>query len=869
MKCRCRWKIHIALTFSQSSKPLIRHLPRQVQRLKQLQRWQKRWRPSVRPLWVAGRSIALCSVVLTSLFWGARQLGGLEFLELAMFDWYRRLQPDAALDSRMLLVLITEDDLHRYRWPLPDQVLAESLAKLQRYQPRVIGLDLYRDIPTPPGTAALHRQFQADNLIAITEIIGDIPPPPHVPDTQVGFNDLTLDTDGVLRRSLLFVAAPERDYYSFALRLTLAYFQPDDLQFRYTPDALFLGEMPLFPLDSTSGGYQIADTRGYQILLDYRTRNHSARTITLRQLLEDEVNPEWVQDKVVLIGTAAASLKDSIYTPYSADDQTLQMSGVMIHAQITRHLLAIAAGEPRSWQFWSDWQELLWLWGWTLLGGILAWRSPHPLALGGATLLGLILIGSIGWGLLSIGMVWIPIAEPMLAFIIALGLALSYRLLYTTHYDALTGLPNRRAFSHALQQFFQRQSWLRCAETLGVMLLDLDHFQMINESLGQSAGDELLIRVTQRLLTQLPRSAQLARLSNDEFAVALQCAEPETLTTLAEHLQQTLAEPFWFNTQSVTITLSIGIAMTQRGHQYTSDTLLRDAQTAMYRAKVAGTDQYKVFSTGMLTEVVDRFTLENDLRQGIADQQFILYYQPIVALETEKIVGFEALTRWQHPQQGLMSPSRFIPLAEETGLIIPLGEWICQESCHQVHQWQHQFPELSLMLSINLSGRQFDKPDFHQQLARIIQAEHIDGSMLKFEITESMIMGDVEAAIDSMLKLKSSGCKLGLDDFGTGYSSLSQLRRFPVDTIKVDQSFVQKMRESHEDHEIVRMIISLGHILGMDLIAEGVENQVDVEVLRSLGCEYGQGYFWSRPLPAAQATELLQQQYFCALRDTS
>ncbi|NEO87681.1 MAG: bifunctional diguanylate cyclase/phosphodiesterase [Spirulina sp. SIO3F2] len=466
-----------------------------------------------------------------------------------------------------------------------------------------------------------------------------------------------------------------------------------------------------------------------------------------------------------------------------------------------------------------------------------------------------------GWSLFTFRMLWIPVAEPALAFMSAIGLALSYRLLYTTHYDTLTGLLNRNALRHALQQLLTHRSRFRRRETIGVIFLDLDHFKVINESLGRLAGDQLLLRVAERLRAELPRSARFARVSGDEFAIALQCSEPETLTTLAEALQQALSESFSLDGQSVTVSSSIGIAMTQMGHQHSSDNLFRDAQTAMYRAKVSGNGHYQVFSTGMLTEAIDRFTLENELRQGIAAQEFVLYYQPIVALDSEKIVGFEALIRWQHPQHGFIAPYRFIPLAEETGLIIPLGEWICQEACCQLNQWQHQFPELPLMLSINLSGRQFEQSDLSRRLAQIIRAEGIDGQRLKFEITESMLMGDVDNAIDSMLKLKSLGCKLGLDDFGTGYSSLSQLRRFPVDTIKVDQSFVQKMGKSDEDHEIVRMIISLGHILGMDLIAEGVEIKEDVDALRSLDCEYGQGYFWSKPLPAAQATELLQQPY--------
>ncbi|MDJ1175559.1 putative bifunctional diguanylate cyclase/phosphodiesterase [Roseofilum capinflatum] len=808
---------------------------------------------------VMGHSVIISSAILTTLFVGLQQWGGLELLELAVFDRFTRLEADAVPDPRMAIVSITEEDLHRYRWPLSDEILAQTLAKLQTYQPRVIGLDLYRDLPTPPGTSKLETQLQAPNLIAITEIVGGIPAPPNVEAERIGFNDLTLDIDGVLRRGLLFVPTPEQDYYSFALRVSLAYLKPNDIHFRYSSDALFLGEIPLIPLEPTSGGYQTADTRGYQILLDYRGRRRVAPTLSLSQLLSGEVDPAWVRDKVVLVGTAAASLKDQVYTPYSADEDTFQMSGVTIHAQITSQLLDIALGGERRFRFWPQWVELLWLWVWIVTGTLLAWRSPHPLTLAGSAMLGLAIIGSVGWGLFTLTTIWIPVVEPGLALVAAFGLTLAYRLLHVTHYDSLTGLLNREAFLHHLGRSLTRT--LNMPSTVGVMFLSLDRFERIDESLGPLIGDRLLLKVTTRLKAALPRSAQLARVSHAEFAVILQSSEQQELTYLADRLQQALSESFFLHQQSVAITLSIGIAMTEREQHYTPENLLRDAHTAMYRAQALGKERYQVFSAGMLEEVVDRFTLESDLRQGIAAQEFVLYYQPIVDLKTEKIAGFEALIRWQHPRQGFVSPFKFIPLAEETGLILPLGEWICQQACHQAAYWQQLCPQHPPMVSINLSGRQFEQPNLSQDLARIIREVGIEGSNLKFEITESMVMGDVEEAIDLMLRIKSLGCKLGLDDFGTGYSSLSHLRRFPIDTLKVDKSFVQKMGASHEDREIVRMIVSLGHTLGMDIIAEGVETQEDAEALRLLNCELGQGYFWAKPLPSDRATELLQQQY--------
>lgn len=832
----------------------VRSLFRRIQQL------GDRTSPTPRIAWVAGRSVLVSSILVTGLFLGIRSFGGLEALELFLFDRLVQLQPDSPPDQRLLIVTITEQDLHRYRWPLSDQILAQALTRLQSHHPRVIGLDLYRDIPHPPGESNLAVQLQAKNLIAITEVASSIAPPPGVEDGRIGFNDFTLDPDGVLRRNLLFVAAPDKDYYSFALRVSLSYLQGEGIDFQRSPQALVLGSRQIVPLEPTSGGYQTADTRGYQILLNYRDRTHPAQTVTLSQVIDGQVNPEWVRDRIVLIGTIAPSLKDQVYTPYSANQQgTFQMPGVIIHAQMTSQLLDIALGRTRSFQFWYERGEIFWLWSWAIMGGFLVWRLRHPVAFGVASLGCLLAIGGIGFALFA-HFIWIPVAEPGLGFIGAVGLAMAHRLLYTTTRDPLTGLLNRGTFVRHLGRSLTRISRRQSPAILGVIFLNLDRFQLINKSLGHSTSDMLLLEIISRWQACLPRLAQLARIGNDEFAISLQHSHKEPLTALAEQLQNALTEPFLLNEQPVLITTRIGIAVTQSDYLYTPENLLRDAHTAMYRAKALGTVHYEVFAAGMLTEAVDQFTLENDLRKGIAAEEFVLYYQPIICLSTGAITGFEALVRWQHPQKGFIPPFSFIPLAEETGLIIPLGKWICEAACCQAYQWQQQFPEHPLMMSVNLSGRQFEQSDLTDQLASILQDTSIEPSSLKLEITESMVMGDVEVAIDLMLRLKSLGCKLGMDDFGTGYSSLSQLRRFPIDTLKVDKSFVQKMGQSHEDFEIARMIISLGHTLGMDVIAEGVETKADAEALRSLGCELGQGYFWAKPLPAVEATALLEKQ---------
>ncbi|NJN20067.1 MAG: EAL domain-containing protein [Leptolyngbya sp. RL_3_1] len=810
-------------------------------------------------VWATTGAIAASSVLTLGLCLAIQPWGGLELLELAVFDQWIRLQSDqqpaSPTDSPLVVVKITEADLRRYGWPISDQLLADALRKIQASQPSVVGLDLYRDIPHPPGETALTTQLKAANLIAITDHGAGIPPPAAVKPEQVGFNDFTLDTDGILRRNLLFVASPEQGFFSLALRASLAHLALEGDRFRYTDDALFLGDIPLPRLQKRDGGYAHADTRGYQILLDYRPYGSIVQSITLGDLLDHPGRFDGFRHKIVLIGTFAPSLKDSVDTPYSAVQQeTFQMTGVMVHALMIRQLLDLATGRRAPFRFWPQWAEWLWLWGWAVIGGSLAWACKRPLGLAGMGGLGLGMIGTSGWLLLT-AHIWVPVASPALGFLGTLGLTMAYRLFYLTSRDPLTGLPNQEAFLKGLQRSRRR----RLQSPLGVLILHLNPIQEQWAGPERVNHDFILQQLITRLRSRLPDSARLARVGRDEFAIALVNRPPVALTALADQIQADLAVPLKTEQRLIVPEAHIGIAMTQPEQIYKPENLLRDAYTAMYRAKTIGKARYQVFATGLADTEMQRLNQAEELRRGLAAREFMLYYQPIVALQTGQITGFESLIRWQHPQQGLVYPAQFIPLAEDTGLIVPLGWWICEQACHQARQWKQQFPAVSLGISINLSGRQFEQPNLVEELAAIIQKTGIEGLMLKLEITESMVMGDVEAAIDLMLRLRALGCRLSLDDFGTGYSSLSYLRRFPIDTLKIDQSFVRNMGQSSEDLAIVRTVVNLAHTLGMEVIAEGVEAPEDVAVLRSLGCEFGQGYFWAKPLSAQAASEYLQQ----------
>jgi diguanylate cyclase (GGDEF)-like protein len=395
-----------------------------------------------------------------------------------------------------------------------------------------------------------------------------------------------------------------------------------------------------------------------------------------------------------------------------------------------------------------------------------------------------------------------------------------------------------------------------------VAFMGIDRFKVINESLGHQLGDEVLRMIAQRLVQHSPPEAKVARVGGDEFALLLTHLSITEAGELMDKLQYALSEPLTLRDQKLPSTLSIGVAITQPELEHKPADLLRDAHTAMYRAKALGKTRFEVFAAGMLTEAVNRLQLESDLISALENEEFLLYYQPIIRLRTGELAGFEALVRWHQRDRGFVLPSAFIPAAEETGLIMALGQWIFREACRQLCSWHNAFPHYRhLTMSINLSNRQFGQADLISQIETALRETQVNSHCIRLEITESMVMGDVDAAIDLMLKLKSLDLKLAIDDFGTGYSSLSYLHRFPMDTLKVDKSFVGRLEKSNEDRAIINTILTLGQKLGMEVVAEGVETETQMAMLRQEGCDYGQGYFFAKPLSAEDALTLLQQHW--------
>lgn len=437
------------------------------------------------------------------------------------------------------------------------------------------------------------------------------------------------------------------------------------------------------------------------------------------------------------------------------------------------------------------------------------------------------------------------------------------RLEYFNFYDGLTGLPNRNFFLNSLCECLeknqQRQSGL-----FAVLFLNVDRFQMVKYSLGHSLGDKLLIATAQRLKEWIDSPNVLARMRGDEFIILLpDIQDAQDALNLAEQIHQAFSQPFNLDGRVVYSTSSIGIVLGNIDYKNPEE-FLRAADIAKHHAQKKSAGSSVLYDASMQKKAVEKFQLETDLQQAIQYDQLRLYYQPIVSLRTGELTGFEALVRWKHPKKGMISPIHFIPLAEETGLIIPLGQWALSEACTQLRLWQQQFPDLSsLSISVNLSGVQLSSPDLIKQIDDLLASVGLDGNSLKLEITESFLMENLlensSVAHKILEDLKERKIKLCIDDFGTGYSSLSYLHYLPIDILKIDRSFLNPKGDTGKNSDIVKSIVKLAKDLGLALVAEGIETEKQLEMLKQLRCDYGQGYFFARPLNVDKASSLIQQ----------
>jgi diguanylate cyclase (GGDEF)-like protein len=429
------------------------------------------------------------------------------------------------------------------------------------------------------------------------------------------------------------------------------------------------------------------------------------------------------------------------------------------------------------------------------------------------------------------------------------------RLQHMAQHDALTELPNRVLFLDRLKQAVARARWHE--RLVAVLFVDMDRFKTINDTLGHEVGDKLLQALAERFTASVREGDTVARFGGDEFVVLLDdVASEKDIGVVAQKVLEALAPPFAIDGQDLYITASIGVSLYPNDGE-DSTTLLKNADIAMYRAKDLGKNTYQFYSADMSARAFERLTLESSLRHAIERNEFRLYYQPQIDTASGAILGVEALLRWQHPDFGLVSPAEFIPLLEETGLIVPAGDWVLRTACEQLRAW-HAAGWPQLRMAVNLSPRQFQTAGLAQSVERVLSTLGCDPGLLELEITESVLLRHTATTLETLEALHALGVRMAIDDFGTGYSSLSYLRRYSIDTLKIDRSFVHDVPDDADDSALASAIIVLAQSLRLDVIAEGVETEAQRDFLRARGCHQMQGYLFSRPLPAADITRLLE-----------
>jgi diguanylate cyclase (GGDEF)-like protein len=434
------------------------------------------------------------------------------------------------------------------------------------------------------------------------------------------------------------------------------------------------------------------------------------------------------------------------------------------------------------------------------------------------------------------------------------------QLSYNALHDAMTGLANRTLFLDRLGQAIEHTK-RRAEYVFAVLFIDLDQFKVVNDSLGHLRGDQLLILVAQRLRDCLRSSDTIARFGGDEFEILLDVTGAEkTILTVTDKIQEVIRSPFKIEEHEVHVTASIGVLTSLDGYDHAED-VLRDADLAMYQAKALGKGRSEIFDINMRTQAFLHLAVENELRRALDNRELQLYYQPILSLESNRLVGFEALLRWHHPMRGILLPEEFLSVAEESGLILPISNWVLNETCSQLRQWHEQFPDLKdLTVNVNISGKQLLQPNFIERVAAALETHKLKAEYLKLEINEAALISNYARANEVFTELKNLGVQLQVDNFGKGHSAPRYLHQFPITTIKVDKSFIEGMGKGRGTTDFIRAIVSMSRELGIKIIAEGIETGEQLEELKKLLFDFGQGYLFSKPLDAESAEKILARQ---------
>lgn len=772
---------------------------------------------------------------------GGQWLGAMEPLEGLAYVILFHLRGMEVWDERVVVVGIDEasmDLLNDANWSR--QPYVELLDRLAAAEVRLVGFDILFERETPEDQALAEAMSQGVPVVigAAWDNRGQfVEPPPLLQEGAIALGHIAkfIEYQGITRQGSLISQNIPSLSYALALQL------PDWSATVATPDQ--------------------------PVWINWAAREMT--TYSLAAVLAGEVEPAALAGKIVIVGTTAAGL-DSVRTPYHFNQPT---HGVYLHGAMLSNLL--------QGNYLTAWVPNPWGWQWLLYGGMglvlsraiatrpIRWQLAIGITLMAAVMI--IAVGGLHRGIL------LPVVPAVLVVLLTTALSIFYQESRFTHYlteqsrhDPVTGLPNRASFLQRLTPILNPGP----PAPFALFFFDLDRFNTINTHQGHQIGDALLVAIAQRLqqsMATIPEASHLARVGADEFALLIACGDRATALHYAHQLDQSLRQAYFLNPNNhvVYCDINIGIALSWESPP-DGETLLHHGETAMYQARIQGKRHYGVFNLQLHQGAIALWQLELDLRhcleqthqiagdQDLLYQGFYLNYQPIINLNSGHIIGFEALVRWQHPTRGRLSPLEFIPLAEETGLISLLGRWVLYKACYQLRAWQMLFPDyVPLIMTVNLSPIQLLRPEVVGQVQSILIATGLSPHSLKLEITESSLMTNGNEAIALLNQLSGLGIKLSLDDFGTGYSSLGRLSNLPLDTLKIDRSFVHNLNLEPENSKIIQTMIELGHQLNLAVVAEGIETPEQLKILRDLGCDYGQGYLFAKPLEAAGIESLL------------